>query len=84
MNSLLPRSGMPRSAKRNTGRRRGPDCFRDQEQAQARRRERAQVHLEHQDRGLRRVLGEEPGDERAEAEATHVRRGADQGRPAAG
>jgi len=41
----------------------GAHRFRNQ--AQARDRQHRQVHLEHQHRGMRTVLGEEPGDERA-------------------
>ena len=44
----------------------------NEEQAHACGRQHRQVHLEHQDGGVRRVLGEEPGDEGAEAEAAHV------------
>jgi hypothetical protein len=52
--------------------------FGNEEQAQARGRQHRQVHLEHQDRWMRRVLGEEPGDEGAEAKAAHVRGGGHQ------
>ncbi len=58
--------------------------FRDREQEEARSRQYRQVHLEHQDCGVGRVLGEQPGDERAKAEAAHIRGRGDQRCPAAG
>jgi hypothetical protein len=57
--------------------------FWDKEQAQAGHRQQDQVHLEDQNRGMGGVLGEEPGDERAQAEAAHVGGCGDQGGPTA-
>ncbi len=68
MNSPRPRSGMPSPAKRRAGRVRCAPS-RGRAAGQGRHGQDGQVHLEHQRRGVGRVLGEQPGGQRAEAEA---------------